>query len=168
MPTGLPLDRRRPWGQGPPPPNPLQAKPIPSSKRSQSLRGQRAVSWVPSSAILSTQGLGLQEDALHGRDPLLVSMLKAWNCRQGRDSGVTAGHRGPSGAPWVSPSGSSLCNLLLRMDTPGVLSPRLFPGWAWTQGSAPGVLPPPIPTHSEGARVGSQGGVRTGQELEGL
>ena len=118
-----------PWGQGPPPPNPLQAKPIPSSKRSQSLRGQRAVSWVPSSAILSTQGLGLQEDALHGRDPLLVPDVEGLELQAGQDSGVT-GHRGPSGAPWVSPSGSSLVQPSLRMDTPGVLSPRLFPGWA--------------------------------------
>lgn len=59
-----------PWGQGPPPPNPLQAKPVPSSKHSRSLCGrcrrQRAVSRAPRSALLGTQGLGLQEDALHG------------------------------------------------------------------------------------------------------
>ena len=128
-----------PGDKGPPPPNPLQVKPVPSSKCSQSLRGRCSPAEgsepAPSSAILSTQSLGLQEDALHGRDPLLVLDVEGLELRVGRDSGVTGrlgAIGGPSGAPW-SPASSlwfSPVQSSLRVDTPGAPSPGLFPGWA--------------------------------------
>lgn len=100
----------------------------------------------PCSALSSAQLLGLLEDAVHGRDSVLVLDVEDLELRPGREKGQ--GHRGPSQGPGARNSTSTAWPPASGPPVPGplasrLLSPALPPPASRLLPSFPPALPPP-------------------------